>query len=247
MENLVWGLIATLIVSLLSLLGILAIILSPVKIKKLTFWLVSFAVGALLGDVFLHLLPELARDNFTLKQGGLILGGLLLFFVIEKCLAWRHCHIPTSKNHPHPLGMMNLIGDGLHNFLDGLIIGGAFLIGRPLGLATTLAVIFHEIPQEISDFGILIHAGFSRFKALLFNFFSALSAVLGLLIVMIFDSYSQTLELMIVPLTIGGFLYIAGSDLVPELKKEVGIKSSFKQLSGILLGIMIMYSLTLWA
>ncbi|OGD63739.1 hypothetical protein A2160_03625 [Candidatus Beckwithbacteria bacterium RBG_13_42_9] len=245
MNHLILGFLATLIVSLISLIGIFALVFSPLKIKNFTFWLVSFSVGALFGDVFFHLLPELAKTSLTKIEGAYILIGVLLFFVLEKFIAWRHCHVPTSENHPHPLALMNLIGDGLHNFLDGAIIGGSFLISTSLGLATTIAVIFHEIPQEFGNFGVLIHGGFSVFKALLFNFFSALTAIMGFFFVVIFAKSDDYLTSILIPLTIGGFLYVAGSDLVPELKKTSRLLHSMVQMSGIILGSLVMYGLTL--
>jgi len=244
MDNFIWGLLATLFISCLSLIGILAIILSPVNLKKITFWLVSLAVGVLFGDVFFHLLPEIGKSGFSLGEGGAIFFGLFIFLVLEKIICWRHCHIPTSKSHPHPVAFMNLLGDGLHNFLDGLIIGSSFLVSLPLGIATATAIVFHEIPQEIADFGILIHAGFSKLKALFFNFLTALMAVLGLLVINFLSNDSQSLEKFFIPLTVGGFLYIAGSDLVPELKKETNLLRTLSQMVVLVFGALFMYGLT---
>lgn len=244
MPNFLLSLTAVIFVSLLSFLGSLVFVLPQANLEKITFWLVSFATGALFGDVFFHLLPELSKSGFNVLEGALILSGILLFLITEKIVCWRHCHEPISKNHPHPLAVMNLVGDGMHNFLDGLIIAGSFLISPAVGMATTLAVVFHEIPQEIGDFGVLLHAGFSRTKALLFNFASALLAIFGLLLVVVFESFGQPLETIFAPLTIGGFLYIAGSDLVPEIKKETGLKKSLVQIFAVLLGMLIMYGLT---
>ena len=164
---------AVLIVSLVSLLGLVFVSLKPKTLEKLLFVLVSFATGTLLGDAFLHLLPEtIERIGFSLEVSLAVLTGILLFFVLEKFISWRHCHVPTSKDHPHSLGWMNLMGDGFHNFIDGMIIAGSFLVSPALGLSTTFAVLLHEVPQEIGDFGILIYSGFSRTKAIVFNFIS---------------------------------------------------------------------------
>ena len=138
---------------------------------------------------------------------------------------------------------MNLIGDGLHNFLDGAIVAGSFLVSFPLGMATSLAVIAHEIPQEIGDFGVLVHGGLSQKKALVFNFCSALVAILGAIFVLSFGAKISGFPQMLVPFTAGGFIYIAGSDLIPELHKEVNLKKSLVQLLGLLLGIGIMLGL----
>src|SRR3989338_4747764 len=184
--------------------------------------MVSFSAGALFGDVFFHLLPEVVETNgFTLQIALFLLLGILLSFLLEKVINWRHCHIhPKSKDHIHPFAIMNLFGDAVHNFIDGLIIGASYLVSFPIGFATTLAVIFHEIPQEIGDFGILIHGGLSAKKALMLNLLSALTACLGAGIVLLLGSASQDYTIYLLPVTAGGFLYIAGSDLIPELHEH---------------------------
>jgi zinc and cadmium transporter len=202
-------------------------------------------VGSLLGGAFLHLVPEIVNNTgFTLTVSFLVLGGIILFFVIENFIHWRHCHIPTSKEHPHRLGAMNLIGDGFHNLLDGLIISASYFVSIPLGIATTLAVVIHEIPQEIGDFGVLLYAGYSKRKALFFNFLSALLAFVGAIIGIIFAEKSTIFSYIVMPIAVGGFLYIAGSDLIPEIHKQQEKRFSFRNLAGIILGILIMYALT---
>ncbi len=234
-------------VSLLSVsfIGLIFLALKDKVLQKLLLFLVSFATGSLLGGAFLHLLPEageklgLGRD-FSL----MILGGILAFFILEKFIFWRNCHIPTSKNHPHPLVFMNLVGDGFHNLLDGVIIAACFMTNFSLGIATTMAVLIHEIPQEIGDFSVLLFGGFSRFKALLFNFLSALVAILGAILTLSLGTKFVDLVLLLIPFTAGGFIYIASSDLIPELKKETHIKKSLFQFLGLLLGILLMLLLT---
>ena len=168
-----------------------------------------------------------------------------MFFALEKFISWRHCHIPTSKEHPHPVVWMNLVGDGLHNFTDGMIIAASFLVNIPLGITTSLAVILHEIPQEIGDFGVLIHGGFSKNKALVFNFLSGLMAIGGAVLTLFLGTrFVQPVRLLI-PFTAGSFIYIAGSDLIPELHKETNLKKSAFQLLGLILGIGVMLSLLL--
>jgi zinc and cadmium transporter len=163
-----------------------------------------------------------------------------MFFVLEKFIHWRHCHIPTSKSHPHPLAFMNLVGDGLHNLIDGMIIGGAYLASTALGVTTTIAVILHEIPQEIGDFGVLLHAGLKKTKALFYNFLSALTAVIGVIISITIGTMLENYLLFLLPLTAGGFIYIAGSDLIPELHKECEVSKSFIQFIWLILGIGVM-------
>jgi zinc and cadmium transporter len=233
------------LVSLISLLGVLFIILRKKTLDKILLFLVALSAGSLLGGAFFHLIPELIEsENYTLQTSFLILGGIVLFFIVENFIHWRHCHIPTCKEHQHPLGTMNIFGDGIHNFIDGLIIATAYFINIPLGITTTFAVIIHEIPQEIGDFGVLLYAGFSKRKALFFNFISALTAVAGAIIGILLVGESEKFVNLIIPFAIGGFLYIAGSDLIPEIHRKQEKKFSLRNLIAIILGMMIMYGLT---
>jgi zinc and cadmium transporter len=237
--------LSVIIVSLISVIGILFLLVKQKFLQKILLFLVALSVGSLLGGAFLHLIPELVEEGlFNLQTSFLILGGIVFFFVVENFIHWRHCHTPTSKNHPHALGTMNLIGDGIHNLIDGMIIAAAYIINIPLGIATTIAVIFHEIPQEIGDFGILIYAGYSKMKALMFNFLSAITALVGAIIVIIFSNTFENLIHIIIPIAAGGFIYIAGSDLIPEIHKSQEKNFSIKNLAAIILGILIMYGLT---
>ena len=233
-----------LFVSALSLLGLFFLSFSPKFVEKITLFLVSLSAGTLLGDSFLHLLPEAAEGSGGAMSVWLwTLAGLVFFFVLEKIVHWRHCHIPTSSSHPHHLGAMNLVGDILHNFFDGVVIAGSFLAAPALGWATLVAVIAHEIPQEIGDFGVLLYAGYSRAKALFLNFATALSAVLGALFAVLLGTQVENFSALIVPFTAGGFIYIATADLIPELKKETAAHKSVLQLLCILIGIALMLGL----
>jgi zinc and cadmium transporter len=170
--------------------------------------------------------------------------GIIISFIIEKMLQWRHCHIPTSEEHPHSFAYMNLLGDGVHNFIDGLIIGGSYLVNIPVGIATTLAVALHEIPQEIGDFGVLIYGGFSRSRAISFNLATALTAILGTLVALSLGVFAQNFIPFIIPFAAGNFIYIAGSDLIPELRREEPrLVKSILQLVAFVLGVLILYSL----
>ncbi|MCJ7804825.1 ZIP family metal transporter [Patescibacteria group bacterium] len=240
-----YSLTSVLVVSLLSFIGVLFLAVKKSILQKLLLFLVSFAAGGMLGGAFIHLLPEAIDQlgigfNFSLS----VLGGILAFFILEKFIAWRHCHIPTSRQHPHPLALMNLVGDAFHNFIDGVIIAASFMTSFSLGMVTTLAVIFHEIPQEIGDFGVLVYGGFTKGKALFFNFASALTAMLGAILTLILGLRLVGVIPLIIPFTAGGFLYIAGSDLIPELHKETNILKSGVQLLGLLLGIGLMVALS---
>jgi zinc and cadmium transporter len=246
--NLIWlySLGSVLIVSLISLIGIFTLGIKLDKLKTILIYLISFSAGALFGDAFIHLLPEIIEEKGYLIQSGiLILTGILIFFILEKFVHWQHCHMPVSKTHAHPFAYMNLVGDSLHNFIDGLVIAASYIVSIPVGLATTLAVILHEIPQEIGDFGILIHGGFSKIKALVLNFLTALTALIGVIIGLLLNNIIPNLKLIILPVAIGGFVYIAGSDLIPELHKETKIKRSIIQIITFILGVLIMLSL-LW-
>jgi len=235
-----------LFVSALSLLGLLFLSFSPSFITKITLPLVSLSAGALLGDSFLHLLPEATEKNGTgLSIWLWLLAGLVFFFILEKVIHWRHCHILTSPTHPHPLGIMNLVGDACHNFFDGLVIAGSFLVSVPLGLTTLLAVIAHEIPHEIGNYSVLIYAGYSRLKALFFNFLTALTAVLGAALAVLLGSRPDGFSVWLIPFTAGGFIYIATADLIPELKKETAARKSLFQLFFILVGVGLMLVLKL--
>ncbi len=234
-----YALISVFIVSLASFIGMFFVSMQEKRLRNILLLLVSFSTGALLGDAFLHLLPEAAENGFTINVSLYVLSGIAVFFLVEKVIYWRHCHLPQNKEHVHPFALLNLFGDGVHNFLDGVLIGASYLVSVPLGFATTLAVVFHEIPQEIGDFGVLLHGGFSRKKALLFNFLSALSAVLGTLAVLIIG-VSINVASFFVPFTAGAFVYIAGADLIPELHKEVSVWKSLGQFLALLLGVGVM-------
>ena len=241
--NLIWvyALLSVLVTSLMGFAGALTLPLKGESLKKIILFLVSFSAGALFGDAFLHLLPEaVEKSGFTTIVSLSLIAGILTFFVLEKIICWRHCHVETSAKHPHPFAWMNLIGDGFHNFLDGMVIAGSYLVSPPLGFTTTIAVILHEIPQEIGDFGVLVQGGFDRKKALFLNFTAQLTAFIGALLVLALSLKTESMSAFLIPFTAGGFIYIAGSDLIPELKKEVGLRRSFMQLIALSLGIGLM-------
>ena len=201
---------SVLLVSLVSFAGLFTLSLKMDKLMKVLLYLVSFSAGALLGGAFIHLLPEAIEmsGGMTLQISLFVLSGLLGFFAIEKFIHWRHCHIPTSSEHPHHLGTMNLVGDGVHNLIDGLIIGASYLASIPIGISTTIAVVLHEIPQEIGDFGVLVHSGMKRGKALMLNFLIALTALAGTIISLVIGGMFDSLIQFLLPFTAGGFIYI---------------------------------------
>jgi len=225
-------------VSSIALVGIIFIGLNEKLLKRTMMALVGFASGTLLGGALLHLLPEaLTRLGDATTTSYLVIFGIVSFFAMEKFLYWRHCHEEACP--VHMFVYLNLVGDGIHNFIDGMVIAATFMLRFDLGFATTLAVIFHEIPQEIGDFGVLIYGGFSKNKALTYNFISAITAVLGA-ITTYFLTYIQNIDAWLVPFAAGGFIYIAATDLMPELHKKPQANASLIQLLAIILGIGLM-------
>tara|TARA_Y100000310_G_scaffold345469_1_gene465340 strand:+ start:4854 stop:5594 length:741 start_codon:yes stop_codon:yes gene_type:complete len=237
----VYSLISVIIVSLLSLLGVFTLSFKTEQLKRFMIYMISFSAGALFGDAFIHLLPELiSKVGFGLNISIYLIVGIAFSFFVEKVIHWRHCHHPTTDAHPHPFALMNLFGDAVHNFIDGIIIAASYLISIPVGFATTIAVILHEIPQEIGDFGVLIHGGFTKKKALLVNFLTALAAILGALLALALSSSIENITTFLIPFAAGTFIYVAGSDFIPELHKEVDLKKSLIQFFMFGLGVLVM-------
>ncbi len=236
------GLASVIAISAISLMGVLVLWLKDKQLEKILLYLVSFSVGGLFGDAFIHLIPQAIEEGgFGTSVSLLILIGILSSFVIEKFLQWRHCHIPTSSEHPHSFAYMNLFGDAVHNLIDGLIVGGSYLVSISIGISTTLAVVFHEIPQELGDFGVLIHGGFNKRKAVWFNFLTALTAVIGAVIAFVVGTTLGGFIPLLIPFAAGNFIYIAGSDLIPELRKdEPDLKKATLQVVSITLGVAVM-------
>ncbi len=239
----IWAntLASTLLVSIASFAGVLFLAFKTELLQKIVFVLVSFAVGALFGNAFFMLIPE-AQELLTnnLHIGLMVVAGILLMFVLEKLIHWHHNHHIGSIRKEAPLGYISLFTDGLHNFIDGILIASSWMVSPEIGLATTLAVIAHEIPQEISDFGILIHAGFSPKKALFFNFLAACTAILGAVGTLCLGAVFTNISGYILPLAAGGFIYLAGSDLIPELHREKSVRKNSLQLLVIVLGLALM-------
>lgn len=244
-------LLSVIVVSLISLVGITLLGLKEKTLHTILLEMVSFSVGALLGEVFIHLLPEIANETGLDVQIGLVvLTGFMFSFVVEKFIHWHHCHDEhcehgKSERGIKPYAVLNLIGDGVHNFIDGVIIAAAYLASVPLGLATTLAVVLHEIPQEIGDFAVLIHGGFSKGKALAVNLLSAITAVIGAVLTLILSGKVENLVPYVLPFAAGTFLYIAATDLIPELHKETRTARSVCQFAAILAGVGVMALLLL--
>ena len=232
-------LLATFSITLCVWISVFLLILKRDILAKITLLLVSLSAGALIGGAFLHLLPEASEsmDPDTIFISTLI--AFVLFYFIEKILHWRHCHKDNCDAHTY--GHMSLIGDSIHNFIDGLVIAGAFLIDTKMGIATTLAIALHEIPQEIGDFGVLVHAGFEKMKALAINYAVALTVVLGGAIGYFVSFYAENVINYLIPFAAGGFIYVASSDLMPEIRKEKSLKKSIISFLFFIVGVLIMF------
>lgn len=233
-------LIATLFVSAIAFSGIMLLIFRAEAAKKLSLYFISFAAGALLGVTFLDILPEIFEMAIP-NIFWYVLLGILTFFILEKFFIWYHCHGSECAVHQQQAAPLILMGDAIHNFIDGVIIAAAFLVDSSLGVVTTLAVIFHEIPQEIGDFSILIHGGISRAKALVLNFFVALTVVAAAVLTYFFQDIFLGSIGILLAFVAGHFIYIATADLIPELHKETSFKRSLFQIFLLILGVVVIW------
>ena len=237
--ELAYILLATFIVSLISFVGVVTLALKDKILNKILLILIGLSAGALMGGAFLHLLPEAVEKSTGLDVYLFVLIGFILFFLIEKVLHWRHCH--KGECDVHTFHYMNLVGDSIHNFIDGLIMAASFVVSIPLGITTTIAIATHEIPQEIGDFGVLLYGGFSKKRAIMLNFVIALTAVLGGIVGYFVSKSIENIVVFILPFAAGGFIYIAATDLVPEIRKELDMKKYMATLFVFICGILIMW------
>jgi len=240
--NSIYAIISVSIVSLASLVGAFFLVLKPKTLETIITYTLAFSSGILLGTTFYDLIPEsfqhLNNETYTW-----VIVGIVTFFIIEKLIHWHH-HMKGEKEEEKPVAYLALVGDSIHNFLDGAIMGVAYLTSIPLGVTTTLAVIAHEIPHELGDFTILLYGGFNRKKALVYNFLSALTALLGTIMVLVFSDKLLFLSPYLIGFAAGNFLYIAASDLIPELhEKKLGAISVIQTVS-LIGGVFVMYYLT---
>lgn len=240
--------LATLTISVISFTGVL--LLSRVKHQMFTRITISLAAGALLGAVFFGIFPELFDHHENEIDSSIIstviLLAILVFFMIEKYLHWHHCHC-HGFHHTHgnkSVGYINLIGDGIHNFVDGALIATSFLINPGLGIVSTVVIAMHEIPQEIADFCILLYSGFSKFKALMWNFLSGVTAIVGGIVTYFFAVSVEEAIPYLLAMTGGGFLYLAMADIMPELHHEKDKKYIAWQSVWLILGVLIIYLVT---
>jgi len=243
----IFAILSVLTISLFSIFLIFLIISRFKNISTFTFLLVSLAVGTLLGDAFIHLIPESFESIDSQSTTSLlILLGIIIYFILEKILRFRHCHQPDCQEggHQHVVPL-SVIGDSLHNFFDGIVIAASFQVSLSLGIATSLAVFLHEIPQEIGDFAIMLHHQYSLKKALFLNLVSGAFSLLGVFVTFFFSQFINNFSLYLLPVTAGAFIYLASSDLIPELHRHSSKPSSaLIQLSLLIIGIILMYSLS---
>lgn len=235
-----WILVATFLVSLISFVGVLILFLKDKLLNKIILVLVSFSAGGLMGAAFFNLLPE---AGFSPNVFLYLIFGFCAFFILEHFIKWHHHH---STQHPEiaPFSYLILIADGLHNFIDGLIIAGSFLASFQVGIIATLAVAMHEIPHEIGNFSILIYFGVKKIKALFLNFLSAVAAVLGGIIgFFLFKNIAGGIPFLLA-FAAGTFLYISASDLIPEIKQESNSKNSAVNFLVFILGLALIWALT---
>ena len=251
MSLLAWIVVFCLVGGVLSVLAAGLFLVLPETIRtRLLPHLVSFATGALLGAAFLALLPHAvgAAGMEPHRVMLAVLLGLLAFFILERLVLWRHCHEAACEVHGaegepdrHAAGTLVLFGDGLHNFIDGILIGAAFLTDVHLGVVTALAVAAHEIPQEVGDFAVLLHSGYSRARALLFNVLSSLTTVVGGVLAWLALPWVGGWIPYVLAVAAASFIYVAVADLIPDLHKRVDRKALAEQLLLILAGVLVIY------
>lgn len=244
MISLFWIILTTFLISLISFIGALILFLKEELLDRILLVLASFAAGALIGGAFFHLMPEAIAEVGADEETVLILFlylifGFCIFFFLEQFIRWHHHH---ATKHPEikPFSYLILISDGVHNFIDGLIIAASFVVAFPLGIATVIAIALHEIPQEIGDFGLLVYGGFKKGKALVLNFLSAISIVFGGIVGFFLSEKIGESVIFLLPFAAGNFIYIACSDIIPEIKHKVDIRKSAIHFLVFLIGIGIM-------
>ncbi|MEM4727376.1 MAG: ZIP family metal transporter [Candidatus Bathyarchaeia archaeon] len=249
----VYIILSTILVSIPSLVGVSALSIREETLHRFLIFLIAFSAGAIMGAVYFDLLPEAMEQLESQVALDYIALGFILFFILERLIYWYHGHGHSEEIESTAFEVtnikgfvyLNLFGDAIHNFLDGLIIAASYMISFELGISTTIAVFFHEFPQEMGDYGLLVYGGLSSFKALILNFLIALISILGGAVGILLTGNFQGIGGVLIALSAGGFIYLGASELIPEIKRQKGITKSFSQLAFFLLGIIFMRFLKL--
>jgi len=249
--NIIYPIISVIIISLLSIIVAIPLLYKKKISQKTLLFLLSMSVGVLLTTVFMGFLPEAFEEHHSINVSMFILLGFLVMFILEKLIHWHHnkkCEDGHCGHaHAYNLAPINLIGDGVHNFIDGLVIAGSYAVSIPVGFAATISIIFHEIPQEIADFGVLLYSGYSKKKALVFNFLSAVTAIIGTILGILLIGRLHGFTEFIIPFAAGNFIYIAASNLLPQLHRHCKMKETFVHIFAILLGVAIITLVTVYS
>lgn len=239
-----WIVAATFLISLVALIGALVLFLRETMLNRILLVFVSFSAGALIGAAFLHLIPEAIQEigvdeTSIFVTFSYLLFGFCTFFVLEQLISWHHHH---ATSHPKimPFSYLTLISDGIHNFIDGLVMAASFMVNFHVGITTALVIALHEIPQEIGDFGVLLYGGFNKTKALYLNYLSAITVVIGGIIGFLLHSWIGESIALLLPFAAGGFIYIASTDLIPEIRFKQSIVKSLTRFVVFLAGVGLM-------
>ncbi len=245
MEPLIWILGSSFIISLIALVGTLTLFLKERLLNKLLLILVAFSAGALIGGAFLHLIPKAIievgiNENALLNVFLFLLFGFCIFFLLEQLIRWHHHHT-TSHPKVMPFSYMILVGDGVHNFIDGLVIAASFIISFPVGIVTALAIALHEIPQEIGDFGVLVYGGFDKVRALVLNYITATTVIFGGVTGYYLSAWIGDSIVFLLPFAAGNFIYIASTDLIPEILYKENLTKTLVRFFVFLSGMGLMY------
>jgi zinc and cadmium transporter len=250
-RELLYTLLAVLAVSLISVLAAIPLLLKKRLSKRFQLFMLSLSVGALLAVVFFDFIPHIAEEGFSQAAGITLIAGFLVFFIIERLVHHHHSHEVEKEgsghSHAYHLGLVNVIGDAIHNFLDGIVIASSFLVNPVVGITATVSVILHEVPQEIADFSVLLYSGYSKKKALLLNFLSALTAIIGAVLVFVLADSVHKLSDYLIPFAAGNFIYIAASNLLPQLHRHCDTKETIEHLAAIILGVIIVLVVSAFA
>lgn len=248
MSSLSWIVGTTFLISLIAWVGSLTLFLKEELLNKILLVLVALSAGGLIGGAFLHLLPEAiskveATSSATLSLFSYVLVGFCVFFVLEQFIKW--CHEHYGMHQKKPVSYLLLISDLVHNFIDGLIIAGSFMVDFPVGIVTTLVIALHEIPQEVGDFGVLVYGGFGKMSALIWNYASAVIIVFGGIVGFYLSALVESAAVLLLPFAAGNFIYIAASDLIPEIKHGEDVRRNLLHFFTFVIGILLMLGIKL--